>query len=136
MDLQMFGGRGGRSSGGGGAKQAATAEDKAQAARERLGGRTVSATDLTNIPKDEMQHWLNNADVGTEIKGVYYKDSGNEVVIEKRGGYQPIYGGVGAGSRLYVEEWSVAGYEERFLASMLSKAADGTSKYYTLKKRR
>lgn len=117
INLQMFGGRGGASGIGG-------------------GGRSISASKLGSMSRDERREALDKAPVGTTVSGLISKRTGQEVHVEKVREYNRIYGGTGAGTSVARTEWQVEGYADPYFARTLRTAADGTNKYYKMRKRK
>ena len=76
---------------------------------------------------------LETSPVGTKITGVYYRRSGLEVIIEKRGGYRTGWDLNGTVGRSEFTEWAVAGYDEPYIKRTLREVLNGTSKYYSIK---
>lgn len=75
---------------------------------------------------------LRESPIGTRITGVYSKDSGREVLIEKRDGYRTGWGLDGAVGRRKFEEWAISGSSCPYIKSTLRAILNGTSKYYTM----
>ncbi|MCI6649143.1 MAG: hypothetical protein MSH24_06395 [Lachnospiraceae bacterium] len=81
------------------------------------------------MTKDQRTACLDEAPVGTRITGLYAKNDGHELKVEKKEGYIP--GLLSNQSTIY---WAIDGEKQTVLSMHLRKAADGSSKYYTTKK--
>ena len=92
---------------------------------------TVKA--LGKMSDDERKKYLDEAPVGTKIKGIFSKRSGNPIIAQKEGGYKAVYGGVGAGTRLHEENWRVSGSDDHYFDRTVKQISEGENKYYTKK---
>lgn len=98
--------------------------------------RTRTAASIGKMTSANRDKYLNEAPVGTKIKGLYSKRSGREVTVEKQEGYLMAWdlgGNVGRRKDTY---WTFNGSKEPYTASEIRKAFDGTSNYYTTKKKK
>lgn len=106
----------------------------------RTGG-TVKASSKTasaigKMTVENRQKYLDEAPVGTRIKGIYDKEDGHEYRVEKKEAYSmtnSLTGRVGRRKKTY---WTFDGYEEKYPARAIRTAFDGTSKYYTTSRRK
>lgn len=94
----------------------------------------ASANALGEMSREERKKWLDDAPDGATISGLINKRTGNEAIVRKERGYQEVYGGIGAGSRIEYSTWRINGDAEPRMAQVIRTAYEGTNQYYSIKK--
>ena len=101
---------------------------------------SISILDLQGKGEAEIEQILDEAPVGTLITGICQNPDRHSIDthIEKKQAYTSNYHqGVSSPNdwKSLDTYWTVAGYKEHFILSMIMKILDGTSKYWSISPR-